>query len=132
MSKLGAIVCVVGVALTGCFSPQFQDGKVACGADGSCPPGLMCVAGVCTRDPSLPEDARRDGGVGDGGTDAPVDAPIDAPPPPPPAKGQEMVTGAGRLTGSTYQLDVQVGNFHAQSKATSATFTIEGNATVKP
>lgn len=135
MWSAAAFVCLAVTAFAGCFSPQFDDGKISCSAEGTpCPPGMTCVNGLCTRNPNPPpEDAARDAGVDDGPvTDGPVDAPIDAPPPPPPAKGQEMVTGAGRVTSATYQMDVQVGNFHAQSKATSATFTIEGNATVKP
>lgn len=35
--------------LAGCFAPGL-DGKFACGADGSCPPGLSCVQGVCVAD----------------------------------------------------------------------------------
>lgn len=126
MIRSGVAVCVL--ALAGCFSPQFADGQVTCGPGGSCPPGFTCSStNVCTRNPGTPDDAAHDAPLGDGGIDAPGDAPL-----PPPATGQELVTGAGRLTGATFQLDVQIGNFHAQSRATSTTFTLEGNATVKP
>src|SRR5688572_17359769 len=38
---------LIALTFTACFSPQFQDGKIACGPNDECPPGLDCVAGVC-------------------------------------------------------------------------------------
>ena len=78
-----------------------------------------------------------DAGIRD---DAPIDAtmidatmidatPVDAPPATP---AREIVGGAGRLTGATYMLDVEVGHSFSQNKASGATYTIEGNAAVKP
>jgi hypothetical protein len=58
-----------------CFSPEFEDGKIQCGADDSCPPGLACYGGVCrAEDPGIDANTLED---------APpdvADAPIDAPP----------------------------------------------------
>jgi hypothetical protein len=61
-----------------------------------------------------------------------VDAGIDAPPALPPTESREIVNGAGRLTGATFTLDVQIGHGISQERASGATFTIEGNAAVKP
>lgn len=36
----------VVLMLAGCYAPGL-DGKFACGVDGSCPPGLSCIAGAC-------------------------------------------------------------------------------------
>jgi hypothetical protein len=64
----------------------------------------------------------------------PVDGSVDTPAPPliPPREAREIVNGGGRLTGTTYTLDVQIGHSVQQSKATSTTYTFEGNAAVKP
>jgi hypothetical protein len=41
------------VLLASCFKPDVRDGAVACGPDGSCPPGLACSADdrMCYFDP---------------------------------------------------------------------------------
>ena len=67
-----------------------------------------------------------DGGVTpkDGGIDAMVDAPV--------GQSREIVSGAKHMSGATYQLDVEVGHPVSQRKITGATYTLEGNASVKP
>ena len=47
-------------------------------------------------------------------------------------QSREVVSGAGRMTGATYTLDVEVGHPISQKKISSATYTLEGNAAVKP
>jgi hypothetical protein len=76
---------------------------------------LICVAAGCG-------DVTRPG-TGDGG---PPDANPGA------GAAREIVGGAGRVTGATYTLDVQVGHPVSQEPASGATYTIEGNAAVKP
>jgi hypothetical protein len=63
-----------------------------------------------------------DAGVADAGR-------ADAAPPP---KGQEVVTGSGRLTSPTFQMEVQVGHPYGQAPAVGATRTMQGAAVVKP
>ena len=65
-------------------------------------------------------DARIDGGM------------VDAPPQPPPTPSREIITGGGRVTGPTYTLDVEVGQPIDQRPASGPTYTMEGNAAVKP
>ena len=44
---------VLLLALTGCFSPQFNDGAFVCGPEATCPEGQSCIAGTCRMsDPS--------------------------------------------------------------------------------
>lgn len=62
-------------------------------------------------------------------SDAPADASIDGPPP---TESREIVSGGARLTSATYQLDVQVGDPLSQATIAGATYTLEGNAAVKP
>lgn len=64
---------LVACVTSACFSPQFQDGKIACAPDGSCPPGLSCFAGICRSEAPDPDGATED---------APqwLDAAVDAPP----------------------------------------------------
>jgi hypothetical protein len=92
---------------------------------------IVCVAacGNITRkqdDAGIRDDAKIDA------TMMIVDAAIDAPPPLPPTESREIVNGAGRLTGATFTMDVQIGHGVSQVRASGATFTIEGNAAVKP
>jgi len=49
---------LVLVVVGGCFSPQFEDGKIQCGENGSCPPGLTCdtSSNICRSGPG-PQDA---------------------------------------------------------------------------
>ncbi len=78
-----------------------------------------------------------DAGPRDGGidafvplTDAMGDAPTDAPPVPP--QSREVLNGAGVMSGTTFTFEVQIGNPINQKPSNGATFTFEGNATVKP
>jgi hypothetical protein len=50
----------------------------------------------------------------------------------PPTASREIVGGAGRLTGGTYTLDVEIGHSFGQQPASGPTYTIEGNAAIKP
>jgi hypothetical protein len=68
----------------------------------------------------------------DSSIDASVSIDAPDPPPPPLREAREIVSGGGRLTGTTYTLDVQIGHGVQQNKATGATYTFEGNAAVKP
>jgi hypothetical protein len=85
-----------------CFSPREQDGAVACGAAGSCPPGFVCHAGDgrCYRSPpgggidapvidGAPGDAAGDAGEPDG-------MPIDADPTA--VELRIVIAGRGRVT----------------------------------
>jgi hypothetical protein len=45
---------------------------------------------------------------------------------------REIVNGGGRVTGATYTFDVEIGQPISQQPASGATYTIEGNASVKP
>jgi hypothetical protein len=74
----------------------------------------------------------------DGGVDPPDDAmPFDAEVPDavpqlPPTPSREFVGGAGRVSGATYTFDVEIGHPIGQQPASGATYTMEGNAAVKP
>lgn len=70
-----------------------------------------------------------DAPVDDAGIDAPADASIDAPPP---SESREIMSGGGTLTGAMYTFEVEVGHAFQQSQASGPTYTIEGNAAVKP
>lgn len=75
---------------------------------------------------------QEDGGVvkDDAGIDAKMDdASIDAPPP---KESHEVVSGGARMSGATYTFEVQLGHPIQQSAATGPTYTMEGNAAVKP
>jgi len=50
----------------------------------------------------------------------------------PPTPSQEVVGGAGRLTSTTFTLDVQLGHPIGQQPAISATYKAQGNAVIKP
>jgi hypothetical protein len=60
----------------------------------------------------------------DGQPDALVDAPV--------GQSREIVSGAKHLSGATYQFDVEIGHSVSQRKITGPTYTLEGNASVKP
>jgi hypothetical protein len=75
--------------------------------------------------PGASDGAVADGAVADGTV---ADAGIAGRP----GEPRETVTGAGRLTGAGYTLDVQVGNPVRQSPTSGAGGTLEGNAPVKP
>ena len=68
--------------------------------------------------------------------DAP-DAAVDAPPDvqevqPPPTASRDLISGAGRLSSATYTFDVEIGHPVSQQPASGATYTIQGNAAIKP
>lgn len=67
-------ILVLGI-VAGCYAPTTQPGR-PCGAEGACPGGQTCVAGVCRLDG---DPGATDGGPGD--TIADVDAAPDAPAP---------------------------------------------------
>jgi hypothetical protein len=70
---------------------------------------------------------------GDGGLPPDADTrEFDAEPQLPPTPSRELVGGAGRLQGATYTLDVEIGHPVSQQPASGATYTIEGNAAIKP
>src|SRR5690349_9921173 len=50
----------------------------------------------------------------------------------PPTPSREVVNGAGRMSGATYTLDVEIGPPISQQPAARATHTIEGNTAIKP
>lgn len=88
---------------------------------------LACVLLLCVACGNITRKAD-DAGVQ---KDAPS---IDAPSPDAQMVGQsrEIVSGAGRASSATYQLDMEVGHAIQQKKTSSATYTLEGNASVKP
>ncbi len=44
-----------GLALAGCFSPDYQSGHLQCTTAGECPPGFHCAAQHCYRDGEEPD-----------------------------------------------------------------------------
>ena len=50
----------------------------------------------------------------------------------PPTPGQELVNSAGRLKGTTYTLDVELGRVIAPKPASGSKYRIEPDTTVKP
>src|SRR5882672_9008702 len=56
----------------------------------------------------------------------PLDAFVVAP------QSREIVSGGATMSGATYSMDVQVGNAIWQAPVAGATYTLEGNASVKP
>lgn len=90
---------------------------------------LFCSAACGSVSSRPPDDATPI----DGGADAAIDAgDIDAPPPTPPTPSREVVGGAGRVRGTTFTFDVELGHPIGQQPARGATFTLQGNAAVKP
>jgi len=92
---------------------------------------LLLMAAACG---NITRKGGDDGGLppDDAPLDAAIDAPPDMPPPPPPTEAREIVNGAGRLTGATFTLEVQVGHGFSQNTASGPTYTIQGNTAVKP
>lgn len=70
----------------------------------------------------------RDGGVAIDASVVPPDAapPVDWP------LSLQVVSGAGRLAGDQFQMDVQIGDYVDQKKMSGGGFTLEGAAVVKP
>jgi len=62
-----------------------------------------------------------------------IDAAVpDAVPQLPPTPARETVSGAGHVSGATYQMDVEIGQPISQQKAQGATHTMSGNSAVIP
>jgi hypothetical protein len=80
----------------------------------------LCLAAACG-------SVSRPGTEHDASTDD-----IDASPETPPGESREVLGGAGRVSGPTYTLDVQIGHPVSQEPAAGPTHTLEGNAAVKP
>jgi hypothetical protein len=59
---LPLIAILLGVVGLSCLDLSWKEG-IACGGDGSCPAGLSCCRGACTRQCLAPADA---GPAGDG------------------------------------------------------------------
>ena len=73
------------------------------------------------------------GAPDDAPTDTAVpDVPPDIPEQPPPTPSRDLVGGAGRLSSATYTFDIEIGHPISQQPASGATYTIEGNAAIKP
>jgi len=52
MNQFALRCCAFLLFFTACFSPEFDDGKISCGPNDMCPPGLTCIGGLCrTHDP---------------------------------------------------------------------------------
>ena len=49
-----------------------------------------------------------------------------------PTEAREILPGGSRMQSTTYTMDCQLGHFVQQIKASGATYTLEGNAAVKP
>jgi hypothetical protein len=66
--------------------------------------------------------------------DTPDVLPIDAAPPdvPEPLPGQEFNSAAGHLSGTTFQMDVQVGHPVGQNQLQGTTYRLEANTPIKP
>lgn len=106
------------VAVSACFSPKFDDGKITCGPDNSCPPGQSCFNGLCSAEDPGPIDARNDAP-----SDAAVDAPVDAPDAPPSNVTLTITysgTGKGSVTGTGLTCDANgcTGSFAPDTSVT--------------
>jgi hypothetical protein len=56
----------------------------------------------------------------------------DVKPSEPPKRSLEVTSGGGRLTSATYTFEVQVGHPLGQATVRGSTFTLDGNAAVRP
>ena len=52
--------------------------------------------------------------------------------PPPPGQSREIVGGGTRMSSATYTFDIEVGHGLPQVRLQGATYSLEGNAAVKP
>ncbi len=99
------------VALGGCFSPQFQDGKIACGPGSTCPSGLECFQGFChAEDPG------------------PIDAAIDSPPGMVRLTVARAGTGTGSVTSAMPGIDCGGTCTHLYAQGTAVTLTASPDA----
>jgi|GEM_PF-3363601 len=81
-------------------------------------------------DAALPDSAALDAPALDAGADAGIDAlVIDGPAPSP---GQELTSGGGRLTSTTFTMDVQLGHAVGQHGLDSTTYRLQANTPIKP
>ncbi|MCX5740943.1 MAG: hypothetical protein NT062_00425 [Proteobacteria bacterium] len=78
-SVVVVVVLVMGIGFPslGCFSPSFEEGRISCGPNGECPPGLSCAADRVCRSTSMPIDAAVDAKLIDG--KPPIDGDTTAP-----------------------------------------------------
>jgi hypothetical protein len=64
------------------------------------------------------------------------DAPVDTSPPPDGSmaftSGQELTSAAGRVTSTTYTMDVQLGHVTSQNAIQSTSYHLEPNTVIKP
>jgi hypothetical protein len=58
--------------------------------------------------------------------DAGIDAPVEPAPRVPP--GRELASAAGRLTGGTWTVDIQLGSLASQSNTSGGSWTVRGGA----
>lgn len=82
-------------------------------------------------DAAQPADAAVDAEI----IDTPIDGPDAMPPPidaPLPSPGQEFTGASGRVGGSTFTMDVQLGHPHGQQQLQGSTYRLEANTPIKP
>ena len=94
---------------------------------------LVCSLMLCLAACGNITRKQQDAGVDPPDDVRPIDAMIDAPmvqPPPTPAR--DIVGGAGRLTGTTFTMDVEIGIPFQPQKASGTTHTIQPNTAVQP
>jgi hypothetical protein len=93
---------------------------------------LLCALAACGS-ASRPFDDANNGppDANNGPPDANSDVP-DAMPQTAATPSREIVNGAGRVSGATYTFDVEIGQPLGQQPVTGSTYTLEGNAAVKP
>jgi Cys-rich repeat protein len=130
--SLARTLVVAATLVGGCFSPDYQSGKVQCGADGSCPAGFTCAADRrCYRDGEAPDLSMAvDLGARDlteGPTDLaePPDLVIAADLTPvitsaPPASVYVCSGGGGATASSGRQLNLSLGGTIAKGRGTAS------------
>lgn len=92
----------------------------------------LCACGPIGRPDHGNGDTPYDAMIDTAVYDAPPDMPPDTPPQPPPTPSRELVGGVARMSSARYTLDVEIGHAFSQLPAESATYTIQGNAAIKP
>jgi len=132
--SLRRTLVVAAMLVGGCFSPDYQSGKVQCGADGSCPSGYTCAADRrCYRDGEAP-DLSMMTAVDLGGADL-VGVPVDLAEPPdllipadltpvitsaPPASVYVCSGGGGATASSGRQLNLSLGGTVVKGRGTAS------------